>query len=171
MRPPLGTDSIDAYGSKGQPPEVGLASARKYLSELMIGDAAPSPSAQNDLPRMASEMSNSVPRSSGTPGRFQALVDLRQPVGALPARRAFAARLVGVELRPAPHRPDHTGGLVEDLQRRCPASTRPRPYPRSPTARRGVRRSAAGWTSRPVSRTSVHARRAPRRRRSATRAA
>src|SRR3984885_1343103 len=48
---------------------------------------------------------------------FQPFVDLVQPEGAFPARRALPARLVLVELSPAPHRTYHTGGLVEDLQR------------------------------------------------------
>ena len=42
---------------------------------------------------------------------------LHQPPGALPARRALAAGLVLVELGPAQHRPDHAGGLVEELER------------------------------------------------------
>ena len=42
---------------------------------------------------------------------------LHQPPGALAARRALAAGLVLVELRPAQHRAHHAGGLVEDLQR------------------------------------------------------
>src|SRR5271165_1318676 len=39
------------------------------------------------------------------------------PVGALPARRALAARLVLVELRPAERGAQRARGLVEDLQR------------------------------------------------------
>src|ERR1700722_2656525 len=40
-----------------------------------------------------------------------------QPVGALAAGRALAARLVLVELGPAERRPQHAGGGVEKLQR------------------------------------------------------
>src|SRR4029078_12592996 len=47
---------------------------------------------------------------------LEALQGLHEPPGALAARRALAARLVLVELGPAEHRADHTGGLVEDLQ-------------------------------------------------------
>src|SRR3954470_8856908 len=41
---------------------------------------------------------------------------LDQPPGALPARRALAARLVLVELGPSQNRSDDAGRLVEDLQ-------------------------------------------------------
>src|ERR1700722_1875013 len=40
-----------------------------------------------------------------------------QPVGALAAGGALAARLVLVELGPAERRPQHAGGVVEELQR------------------------------------------------------
>src|SRR3978361_1368125 len=46
--------------------------------------------------------------------RFQAFVDLRKPVGALAARRALPARLVGVELRPPAKGAHDTGGLVDE---------------------------------------------------------
>ena len=105
-------------GSNGQPPaRCASYSSRKHLMDDMIGLAAPSPNAQNDFPKMVSEMSSSLSIVLGCPAGLQALVDLGQPVGALAARRAFAARFVGVELRPAAHRPYHAGGLVEDLQR------------------------------------------------------
>src|SRR4051812_4874430 len=42
---------------------------------------------------------------------------LHQPPGALAARSALATGLVLVELGPAQHGPDHTRGLVEDLER------------------------------------------------------
>src|SRR3954451_14842193 len=42
---------------------------------------------------------------------------LDEPPGSFPARGALAARLVLVELGPPQDGPDHTGGLVEDLQR------------------------------------------------------
>ena len=166
--------SIEACGSNGQPPSrCATYSSRKYLIDDMIGLAAPSPNAQNDFPKMVSEMSSSFSRSSSVPAPgLQALVDLRQPVGALPARRALAAGLVRVELRPAPHRAHHAGGLVEDLQR-LGAQHRAdcRPYPRNPVARRDVRRSAAVSTIRPASRTSASVRPARRRRSRAVRAA
>src|SRR5882757_1573896 len=54
---------------------------------------------------------------AGATAGFQPLVDLVQPEGALPARRALPARFVFVELGPAPHRAHHARGLVEDLQR------------------------------------------------------
>src|SRR5690606_30459770 len=49
--------------------------------------------------------------------RLEPLEDLHQPPGALAAGRALAAGLVLVELGPAQHRPDHRGGVVEQLQR------------------------------------------------------
>src|SRR6201996_8748884 len=45
------------------------------------------------------------------------LDDAHKPVGAFAARRALAAGLVLVELRPAERGPHHAGGVVEDLQR------------------------------------------------------
>src|SRR3954451_4839206 len=51
----------------------------------------------------------------GAEAGFQPFVDLAEPVGALAAGRALAARLVRVELRPPPHRAYHARGLVEDL--------------------------------------------------------
>ena len=48
---------------------------------------------------------------------LQRVAQLHHPVRALAARRALAAGLVLVELHPPQCRPDHAGGLVEDLQR------------------------------------------------------
>src|SRR5262249_17601048 len=48
---------------------------------------------------------------------FQPVQDADQPERALPARRAFPARLVLAELGRAEHRADDTGGVVEDLHR------------------------------------------------------
>ena len=47
---------------------------------------------------------------------LDALHDLLEPPGALPARGALAARLVGVEVGPAGDGAHHRDGLVEDLQ-------------------------------------------------------
>ena len=63
---------------------------------------------------------------------LEAAQELDEPVAALAARRALAARLVLVELDPAQHARTTHGGLVEDhAVRRCRASSRPRRCPRS----------------------------------------
>src|SRR5215469_8375307 len=46
---------------------------------------------------------------------LQLLEELNDPVAALPARRALAARLVLIKLGPAERNADHAGGLVEEL--------------------------------------------------------
>ena len=61
----------------------------------VIGLVAPSPSAQNERPRMLSQMSSSLSMSSCVAlAGLDPAQDLDQPVGALTARRALAARLV-----------------------------------------------------------------------------
>ena len=93
-------------------------SSRKYWIDEVIGLVAPSPSAQNDRPRMLSHRSSSsVEVGLGALALLERWQHLHQPPGALAARRALAAGLVLVELGPAQHRADHAGGLVEDLQR------------------------------------------------------
>ena len=120
MRAPSAAKTVEATGSNGQPPCGGAGGTRRGStgSSSMIGLVAPSPSAQNERPRMLSHWSSRTSRSSS---RAHALLELgqhlHQPPGALAARRALAAGLVLVELGPAQHGPDHAGGLVEDLQR------------------------------------------------------
>src|SRR5437763_4799174 len=72
-------------------------------------------------------MHRAAPAGGGrrTAAGLEALEDLNHPVRALPARRALAAGLVRVELRPAKYRADDAGRLVEDLQR-LGAEHRPR---------------------------------------------
>ena len=112
--------TVEATGSNGQPPSVRCRrySSRKYWMDDVIGLVAPSPRAQNERPRMLSQMSSSLSRSASSPlPVLQPAQHLHQPVGALAARGALAAGLVRVELGPAQHRADHAGGVVEDLQR------------------------------------------------------
>jgi len=60
--------SIEAYGSNGQlTPRCASYSSRKNLIDEMIGEAAPSPKAQNDFPKMVSEMSSNLSMSSSVP--------------------------------------------------------------------------------------------------------
>ena len=65
----FGAVSMESRGSNGQPPPSTWAmySSRKYLIDDITGLAAPSPNAQNDFPKMASEMSSSLSRSSLVP--------------------------------------------------------------------------------------------------------
>src|SRR5690606_28586360 len=67
--PPASAHAVARAGSNGQPAPSRCAaySSRKYFSEDMIGLAAPSPRAQNDLPRMLSLMSSSLSRSAAVP--------------------------------------------------------------------------------------------------------
>ena len=57
-----------ASGSNGQPPCVRCSrySSRKYWIDDVIGDVAPSPSAQNERPRMLSHRSTRVSRSASS---------------------------------------------------------------------------------------------------------
>src|SRR5581483_854027 len=61
--------TVEAAGSKGQPRwrMCSRYSSRKYFSEEAMGIAAPSPSAQKDLPLMLSATSASLARSSSSP--------------------------------------------------------------------------------------------------------
>lgn len=61
--------TVEAAGSNGQRRSVMCCSysLRKCCSEEVIGLAAPSPSAQKDLPLMLSAMSSSFSRSPSTP--------------------------------------------------------------------------------------------------------
>src|SRR5690606_35070191 len=61
--------AVDLAGSKGLPRPVMCCSysSRKYFSEEKIGEAAPSPRAQKDLPLMLSAMSLSLSRSDILP--------------------------------------------------------------------------------------------------------
>ncbi|CPA95018.1 Uncharacterised protein [Mycobacterium tuberculosis] len=61
--------SMESRGSNGQPPPSTWArySSRKCLIDDITGLAAPSPNAQNDFPKMESEMSNSLSMSSWLP--------------------------------------------------------------------------------------------------------
>src|ERR1700722_5883122 len=64
--------SMDSRGSNGHPPPSTCAtySSRKYWIDDATGLAAPSPNAQNDFPRIASEMSSSLSISSWVPLPF-----------------------------------------------------------------------------------------------------
>src|SRR5690606_20397006 len=61
--------TVDFFGSNGQPPTSKCLrySSRKYFTDEWIGLVAPSPSAQNERPRMLSAMSVMVARSSSVP--------------------------------------------------------------------------------------------------------
>ena len=151
--------AVEAAGSNRQPPFFWCAmiSSRKYWMADMIGAGAASPRAQNARPMMFPPMSFSLSRSSSVPLPSSIRCDHpHHPVRALPARRALAARLVLVELRPA-QRGAHARRWCHrrsaaPLSR---ASTRPRPRPRSPAGRPGAHGSAAAWTTRRESRTSA----------------
>ena len=69
---PSAAKTVEAAGSNGQPPSVRWArySSRKYWIELVIGLVAPSPSAQNERPRMLSHWSSSRSRSASLPMPF-----------------------------------------------------------------------------------------------------
>ncbi len=135
-----------------RPSGAATYSSRKYW--MRRGDRAGravAEGAERPAEDVVAEVEQELSRSPRCPRRVSSRSqDLDQPVGALAARRALAARLVLVELGPAQHRADHAGGLVEDLQR--PGAEhragRARP-PRSRAGRRGARRSASGSTSRP----------------------
>ena len=104
-------------GSRGRS-KCATYSSRKYWIDEVIGLVAPSPRAQNDRPKMLSQVSSRVVEVLlGAVAALEPLEDLHHPVGALAARRALAARLVRVELGPAQHRAHDAGGLVEALQR------------------------------------------------------
>src|SRR6185437_1119071 len=64
-----GAHAVDSAGSKGQLPlrRCSRYSSRKYWMEEVIGEVAPSPSAQKARPRMLSDRSSSFSRSSSLP--------------------------------------------------------------------------------------------------------
>src|SRR5207302_11143983 len=64
--------SVDAEGSKGQPPcsQCATYSSLKYCTDEVIGLVAPSPSAQKERPRMLSQASSNVSMSCASPSPF-----------------------------------------------------------------------------------------------------
>jgi len=62
------------------------------------------------------DVEQSVQIVGGGGAVLESVHDLLEPVRALAAGGALAARLVGVELRPPQHRPHDAGGVIEDLQ-------------------------------------------------------
>ena len=150
LEPPTGLDvvtvigrcrspakTVEAAGSNGQPPAC--RSAPRYsLAEVLQrrrdrAGRAVAQGAERPAEDVVADVEQRVSRSLlGRPARVSSRAqDLHEPVGALAARRALAARLVRVELRPAQHRAHHAGRLVEDLQRlgaehRARAAPRPR---------------------------------------------
>ncbi len=84
----------------------------------VIGLVAPSPSgAERPAEDVVADVEQLVEVLLGALPVLEPAQHLDQPVRALPAGGALAARLVLVELGPAQHRADDAGRVVEDLQR------------------------------------------------------
>ena len=88
-------------------------SARKCFTVVSAGVAAASPNAHSVLPTMLFADADQQIDVAHLPfAVLDARQDLVEPVAALAARRALAARLVLVEVEQVLRRPHHAGGLV-----------------------------------------------------------
>ena len=117
---PAGAKTVEAAGSNGQPPCVEVG--EELLAEVLDrrGDRAGGTVAER-AERAAQDVVALVEQQVEVGLGALPLLELGQVCTShqVPSRhgRALAAGLVLVELGPAQHRPDHAGGLVEDLQR------------------------------------------------------
>ena len=125
--------SVLGRSSVARPGRTGSRRASMYCEVLVAevlerrgdGLVAPSPRAQNDRPRMLSQVSSSVSRSSSRAlAGLEPLQDLHQPVGALAARACTCRRTRARRTRSTEYAATTQVGLVEDLQRAwCRASS------------------------------------------------
>ena len=116
---PSAAKTVEATGSNGQPP---LRQVLEVLVAEVLDRArdragrAVTQGAERAAQDVVALVEQEVEVGLAADALLEVGQGLHQPPGALAARRALAARLVLVELGPAQHRPDHAGGLVEDLQ-------------------------------------------------------
>ena len=90
-------------------------SARKYFSVVSGGVASASPNAHSVLPGdVVRHARQEIEIAHLAVAALNLREDLEQPVAALAARRALAARLVRVEVHQVHRRPHHAGRLVHD---------------------------------------------------------
>ena len=82
---------------------------------LTMGLVAASPSGQNDLPLMLSQMSSKqIDVFLAAVSMFEAVQDFGEPVGSFATGSAFATRFVAIELGHAQHSINDAGVFVHD---------------------------------------------------------
>ncbi len=114
-RDPQRTAAMTSAGLYGHFPErCSSNSCRHFLTMLMVGIAAASPSGQNVLPSMFFARSPTKVMSSGAPDAgMETVQHLAQPARAFAAGNAPAAGFVRVEMHDAPRQIHHAGVFVD----------------------------------------------------------
>ena len=132
VRSPTGCRARQSAGSVQRPSRTCASySCRKCFSVVSTGVTAASPNAHSVLPPMLfATLEQQVDVAHRPLAALDPVQDLQQPVGALAARRALAARLVAVEVQQVLGEPDHARRVVDhDDGRPTRASTRPSARP------------------------------------------